>query len=68
MGDLAASNVLVGDHLHCKIADFGLGYDLYLTDGEIERQQDSGFKFRPRWVSLETFKSKGVICSLESDV
>ena len=69
MGDLAASNVLVGDRLVVKIADFGLGYDLYTTaDGIEERKQDAPFKFRPRWVSLETYESGGAVCNLKSDV
>ncbi|XP_072038746.1 proto-oncogene tyrosine-protein kinase ROS-like [Amphiura filiformis] len=68
MGDLAASNVLIGDHLKAKIADFGLGYDLYTTSGDTQRQQDAPFKFRPRWVSLETYVSNGAVCNLKSDV
>ena len=68
MGDLAASNILVGDNLEIKIGDFGLGFDLYLTNGMVHRKQERPFKFRPRWVSLETFESDGAKCNLKSDV
>ena len=30
--DLATRNCLVGDHLSCKIGDFGMSRDLYSTD------------------------------------
>ncbi|KAJ8029116.1 Myoblast growth factor receptor egl-15 [Holothuria leucospilota] len=62
-GDLAARNVLVGEHLVVKISDFGMADDIYQRG--YKRLAPS--KKRPvKWVSLET-NVEGR-CSIESDV
>ncbi|XP_071947329.1 uncharacterized protein [Antedon mediterranea] len=61
-GDLAARNILVGENLIAKVADFGLGQDVYergyikVSDGEVPL----------KWYSLETIFEKRM--SSESDV
>ena len=48
-GDLAARNVLVGDHMICKVADFGLAR---VIDEDI-REAHTGAKFPIKWTAPE---------------
>ncbi|PIK41355.1 putative vascular endothelial growth factor receptor 1-like [Apostichopus japonicus] len=61
-GDLAARNVLVGEGLTIKIADFGLADDIY-TRGYKRRATEQ--KIPVKWCSLETILNG--ICSSEGD-
>ncbi|XP_033104226.1 low-density lipoprotein receptor-related protein 4-like isoform X2 [Anneissia japonica] len=61
-GDLAARNILIGEGLIVKVADFGLGQDVY-ERGYIKV---SGGEVPLKWYSLETIFEKRM--SSESDV
>lgn len=58
--DLRAANILVGEHLICKIADFGLAR--LIVDNEYNPQQGE----RPLPTSLEIKNSKGLPCAPHS--
>ncbi|XP_019615387.1 PREDICTED: fibroblast growth factor receptor 3-like isoform X1 [Branchiostoma belcheri] len=63
-GDLAARNVLVGEDLVVKIADFGLATDIYERG---YRRQDAEQKIPLRWMAPERLLREGRYTS-KSDV
>ena len=65
-GDLATRNCLISSDLTVKIADLGIGHDLYPSD-----YHDNGTQLLPiRWMAPELFTdaNKGPSFSLASDV
>ena len=65
-GDLASRNCLIGADLSIKIADLGIGHDLYPND-----YYDNGTQLLPiRWMAPEllTESTEGPAFSLASDV
>ena len=65
-GDLAARNCLISSNLTVKIADLGIGHDLYGED-----YYDNGTQLLPiRWMAPELFvnSEEGPAFSLASDV
>ena len=65
-GDLATRNCLISSDLSVKIADLGIGHDLYSDD-----YHDNGTQLLPiRWMALELFlnSNEGPSFSLASDV
>ncbi|XP_035662014.1 uncharacterized protein LOC118406219 [Branchiostoma floridae] len=63
-GDLAARNVLVGEHLKVKISDFGLAEDIYSRG---YRRQDRLKKVPWKWMAPERLQD-GTVYTAQSDV
>nr|XP_026690616.1 fibroblast growth factor receptor 3-like [Ciona intestinalis] len=64
-GDVAARNILVGENLVCKIADFGLANDVYRY-GVIKGRAEKCVPLK--WVSPERMQSGEVPITSRSDV